>query len=185
MSGPVFRDGERVTLRPLEREDLPFVRRNVNRPSVRRPLERDAPANAERLSEWFERTSADDDSLALLVTAGETPVGFVSLTVLNRTWGNASLSFWVTPDEQGNGYGTEAVELTAGYAFDQRRLHKLLAHVFAFNDASARLLERLGFEREGVHRREVYVDGEFHALYAYGLLASEWRDGQEAPAMEG
>jgi RimJ/RimL family protein N-acetyltransferase len=42
------------------------------------------------------------------------------------------------------------------------------------NDASAGLLESLGFEREGVHRDEVYAGGEYMDLYTYGLLAEEY-----------
>lgn len=61
------------------------------------------------------------------------------------------------------------------YAFDQLRLHKVTARVFAFNEASQRLLETVGFTEEGVQREQVFIDGEYQDTHWYGLLAREWR----------
>jgi ribosomal-protein-alanine N-acetyltransferase len=115
------------------------------------------------------------DRVALLVCADETAVGYISLRFINECWGNASISYWVAPDEQGQSYATEGVETIVAYAFEQRRQHKLLAHVFEFNEASIHLLETVGFEREGVHADEVFVDDVFCDLYSYGLLEHNWR----------
>jgi ribosomal-protein-alanine N-acetyltransferase len=175
MPGPIFLASERNTLRSIEREDIPFLQRHFNDPAIWRSLDRHAPINESKMTEWFERLSEDDDRVALLVCADETPVGYISLRFINECWGNASISYWVSPDEQGQGYGTEAVETIVAYAFEQRRQHKLLAHVFKFNEVSIHLLETVGFEREGVHADEVFVDGAFCDLYSYGLLEHDWR----------
>ena len=63
-----------------------------------------------------------------------------------------------------------------GYAFDQRRLNKVIANAFDFNAGSRRVLEKVGFTEEGLHREEAFVDGAFVDIYRYGLLAREWRD---------
>jgi RimJ/RimL family protein N-acetyltransferase len=177
MVGSVFLAGDRITLRSSEREDVPFLQRCFNDPAIWQSLDRHAPVNELGMTEWFERLSEDDDRVALLLCVDETAVGYISLKFLNECWGNASISYWVAPDEQGRGYATEAVEMIVEYAFDQRRQHKLLAHAFEFNEASIRLLETVGFEREGVHRDEVFIDGDYCDLYSYGLLEEDWRAG--------
>jgi len=173
MPGPVFLEGERVALRTVESEDLPVVRRTLSGPDVWRTLDRTRPVDGQASERWLERHSEDDDVLDLLVVDDD-PVGLVSLRVRNEVWGLSSLHFWVAPDEQGAGYASAAAEAVVDYAFARRRQHKLIAHVFEGNEASCRLLEGPGFDREGVHRKEVYVDGSFRDLYTYGPLAEAW-----------
>lgn len=133
-------------------------------------------ADRPRLGGTLGRT---DDTLALLVCADDRRVGFVYL-VRERpnddTYRRAELAYWVTPDEQGNGYATDAAETALAHGFDRLGLHKVTAKAFASNDASRRVLEKLGFVREGVFREEAFVDGTFLDVVRYGLLADEWRE---------
>ena len=55
-----------------------------------------------------------------------------------------------------------------------RGLHKVSAEVDARNGASARLLERVGFTREGLRRSHTWIKGEWTDDLLYGLLADEW-----------
>jgi RimJ/RimL family protein N-acetyltransferase len=57
-----------------------------------------------------------------------------------------------------------------GYAVDDRGLHRVTARGFETNDASRRVLEKVGFEREGTLRDHYYVDGEYVDAHVYGLL---------------
>ncbi len=106
----------------------------------------------------------------LLVAAESAPVGVVSFDPIDWRARIAELGYWVPRDHQGGGYGTDAVGLFVTYGFEQLGPHKLSAAVSTFDDPSIRLLERLGFVREGTDR-----DGERHDAYRYGLLAPEWR----------
>ena len=64
------------------------------------------------------------------------------------------------------------------YGFDERRLHKVFARVLEPNSASQRLLDRLGFEREGRLRDQAFVRGEPVDVLRYGLLESAWDAGE-------
>ncbi|WP_225335893.1 GNAT family N-acetyltransferase [Halomicrobium urmianum] len=79
-------------------------------------------------------------------------------------------------EERGQGYATEAVDLLCEWAFLDRQLEKLLARVFDGNDASMRVLEKVGFQREGRLRRHYKVEGERVDAVLFGLLADEWRE---------
>jgi RimJ/RimL family protein N-acetyltransferase len=178
MPGPVFLDGDRVRLRTIEEADLDFLQRTINDPRVRGSLGATDPVNAEQERAWFEERNEDDDSVSLLVCIEGEAVGTIGLSDLDETWGRAEVGYWIAPDAWGKGYATAAVELLAGYAFDQRRLNKLVAHAYAFNAGSRRVLEKTGFAEEGVHREEAFVDGAFVDIHRYGLLAREWHASQ-------
>ena len=92
---------------------------------------------------------------------------------IQREEDHANLAYWIIPDERGNGYATEAADLCLKHAFDDRRLHRVVARVFENNDASIRVLEKLGFEREGFLREHSYVNGAHRNMHLYGILASE------------
>jgi RimJ/RimL family protein N-acetyltransferase len=76
----------------------------------------------------------------------------------------------------GQGYMHEALLTLIGHAFRVAGLHRLEADIDPRNEASARSLERLGFQREGLLRERWIVDGEVSDSALYGLLASEWRE---------
>jgi len=75
----------------------------------------------------------------------------------NEHQGVAEFGYWLGRAFWGRGIATEAAQLLAAYAFSQRNLRRLEAHVFAPNGASARVLEKTGFVREAI-LREAYVE---------------------------
>ncbi|MEO8524069.1 MAG: GNAT family protein [Caldimonas sp.] len=80
----------------------------------------------------------------------------------------------------GQGLMQEALEALVGSAFHSMGLRRLEAEVDTRNRPSARLLERLGFRKEGLMRGRWVTKGEVKDMEMYGLLRSEW-PGREAP----
>ena len=78
--------------------------------------------------------------------------------VSDADWRRPELGYWIAPEHQGEGYGTEAAGLLVDFGFRQRGFHRIEARVFEFNDASQSLLESLGFTLEGTHREGHYVE---------------------------
>lgn len=69
---------------------------------------------------------------------------------------------------QGQGLMHEALEAGLAWAFGELGLHRVMANYLPRNERSARLLERLGFEREGYARRYLQIAGQWedHVLTA-------------------
>ncbi|MDY6764997.1 MAG: GNAT family protein [Halobacteria archaeon] len=181
MAGSKFLEGEKVTLRTVEEEDLEFLRDNVNDPQVRKPIGSRKPYNLKQEQDFFEGVVSDGDSVNLLIWAGddeseERRAGIISLDNINQESGHAEIGLWLTPEEWGHGYATEASKLVTNYGFDQLRLHRIQARVFDFNDASKRVWEKLGFVKEGVHRERYFIDGEYFDVHYYAVLKDEWGD---------
>ena len=187
MPAPAFLVGEDVSLHAWEEDDVEFFQEHRNRREVRQPLTDVSPRNRNQVEEQFEeRLYEDDDSLAFLVCTGPeeaaktgdadelTRVGEVAIPWVNQPHASGMLMYWCAPDQQGNGYITEATELLLDHAFGQRRLHKVWAMVVEPNVPSQTVLENLGFTHEGTDRRSTYYDGEWVDSRRYGILAEDW-----------
>lgn len=80
----------------------------------------------------------------------------------------------------GRGFAGEALEALLGHAFGPLDLNRIEADIDPRNDASARLLERLGFRQEGYMPERWIVHGEKADTAFYGLLRRYW---EERPAL--
>ncbi|WP_255523263.1 GNAT family N-acetyltransferase [Blastococcus sp. TML/M2B] len=112
--------------------------------------------------------------------AGQVTVDNVVRGALRSGW----LGYWIDREVAGRGMASLAVALVCDHAFGPVGLHRLQADIRPENGPSQRLVERLGFTREGVLRRYLDIDGEWRDHLAYALLADDlpggalarWRD---------
>lgn len=180
MPGPVFLEGDEVTLRPIEENDIEFIERCANDSQVWRYALDSNPMNREQGTEFFENVVSDTDGVECLVYDDEEPLGLVSLTESqygpDETFRSraAELAYWFAPEHHGQGYGSDAATRMIQYAFEDRNLRRVSARCGSFNDASVGLLESLGFEHEGTLREAAWFRGEYHDMLFYGLLRDEW-----------
>lgn len=173
MPGAVFIDGQRLSLRTVEPEDHDFIHQYRNSPHIRDFFPNNIPNSKEQIDEMFGSSS---DGVNFLACRDGSPIGLVRLLRIDEISGRATIAYWIIPDEQGQGYATEATELGVQYAFNERGLHKVVARVFEGNTASVRVLEKVGFQQEGSLRDHYFVDGEYTDAHLYGLLTCDYRD---------
>jgi RimJ/RimL family protein N-acetyltransferase len=88
----------------------------------------------------------------------------------------AELGWVLDPAHTGAGYATEAVNELVRYCFEDLGVRRVVADCFLDNDASWRLMERVGMRRE-VHavRESLHRSGRWLDTVGYALLADEWR----------
>lgn len=175
MPGATFLKGDQISLRLIDDADTPFLYATVNDPRISPLLfiQEKPPYSREQEREWIDRVNSREDTIALLICVDGDACGSVQLTDINRTVGTGTLSCVVAPTSQGHGYATAALRLLIRYAFDELRLHKLTARTYDINDPSRRVLEKLGFVEEGVHREEGFHEGEYRDVHYYGLINGE------------
>ena len=83
----------------------------------------------------------------------------------------AELGYWLAEPFWGRGIVSRAVTALTAHAFSQRTdLVRIQAAVFSWNAASARVLEKAGYQREGVLRQSVFKDGVLGDSYMYAKL---------------
>ena len=108
--------------------------------------------------------------------SGDQLIGTLTLHSLHLEQRRAELGYSLSPDHQGRGLASEALRLGLRHAFEDLGLRRLEADIDPRNHASCRLVERLGFRREGLLRERWLVNGEVCDSAFYGLLAQEWAD---------
>lgn len=107
-------------------------------------------------------------------------IGWCTLQRWNSEHRSASLGYCFNDAAWGHGYAPEAGRILLGWAFDTLNLNRVQAEVDTRNHASGRVLEKLGFVREGTLREDCIVNGEISDSWVYGLLRREWQPASEA-----
>jgi ribosomal-protein-alanine N-acetyltransferase len=104
-------------------------------------------------------------------------VGGLTLANLRRGVAQAgSLGYWMGAPFARQGYMTEAVRTLVPFAFGPLRLHRLEAACIPTNVASRRLLEKVGFTREGLARQYLCINGTWQDHLLYALVSSDARN---------
>jgi ribosomal-protein-alanine N-acetyltransferase len=100
-------------------------------------------------------------------------IGTVGLLRFDLEHGRAEVGYELGRRWWGRGLAPEAVAAVVRYGFSVLGLHRIEAGVLPGNDASVRVLQKLGFVEEGVRRDYLYFRGRFHSFRWFGLLATD------------
>lgn len=101
-------------------------------------------------------------------------LGGVTLSNISRGMTQtATLGYWMGERHANRGIMTRAVRALAPFAFNALRLHRLEAACLPHNGASMRLLEQVGFQREGLARGLVCINGRWQDHIVYALLSDD------------
>lgn len=91
---------------------------------------------------------------------------------------NAEIGYWLGEQYWGKGIATLAVGLLVDYLFNNFDLHRIYADVFAYNQASCRVLEKNNFVLEATQKEAIYKEGNYHDNLVFALLRSQWESKQ-------
>lgn len=101
-------------------------------------------------------------------------VGISGFSSWDRYHRRADIGYDLARDWWGHGLATEALDAILAFGSSEMSLHRIEAQTIADNHASVRLLDRLGFRREGTRRSySLEEDGTFHDGAIYGLVLDE------------
>jgi RimJ/RimL family protein N-acetyltransferase len=169
----------RLRLRPFMTADTDKLFALHSNPHVLRYW--DAPPWSERArAETFIaacRHMAEEGSgvrLAVDRVVDESFIGWCSVTRWNPDYRSAALGYCLDDAAWGHGFATEAARALLDWAFDTLDLNRVQAETDTRNAASAHVLEKLGFVREGTLREDCVVDGEVSDSWVYGLIRRQW-----------
>ena len=103
-------------------------------------------------------------------------IGMANFANLRRGVSQCSgLGYRMDGELQGRGLMTEALAGAIAYVFDELNFHRIEANYIPTNAKSARVLEKLGFEREGLARQYLLIDGEWRNHVLTSLTNGRWR----------
>ncbi|KIL50753.1 alanine acetyltransferase [Jeotgalibacillus alimentarius] len=102
-------------------------------------------------------------------------IGSVSIYSIRRLpFASAYIGYSLDEDHTKQGYGTEAVEAALRFAFREFGLHRVEAMVSPKNEASQKVLEKVGMFREGTLRKNLFINGVWEDHYLYSMLEEDF-----------
>jgi len=167
---------ERVSVRAFGEADLPQLVHHGNDIAVWRTL-RDRfpyPYSEADARAWLDFVATAQPVTNFAIAYDDACVGgigYLRRTDVERH--SAEVGYWLGKEFWGRGIATTALSLFVAHVFETSDLIRLDATVFDTNPASARVLEKCGFRREGILRRAVVKDGRVLDSYLYSLLRDD------------
>ncbi|WP_173917191.1 GNAT family N-acetyltransferase [Halobacillus sp. Marseille-Q1614] len=175
--------GKKVYIRPLEVEDskdMAVFQRDNRAFFEKFSMERGDEFYSEdtqrsRIKDFHEEMLKDDGYyFGIFKQEDDQLAGTINLfQVLRGSLQGAFVGYFIDQKHNGHGFATEAVELIVEYAFKELQLHRIEAGVMPRNIASIRVLEKAGFHKEGIARKNVKINGKWEDHQMLALINPE------------
>lgn len=173
-----FLCGERLYLRPVEKDDSAYLRTWSNDPEMRCLTGEVTPMSQSAAEKYCEHVQTAEDRvwLMMVVKENERVIGETGLLRIFYPWRTADLSIMIGDRyARGKGYGKEAILLMLDYAFGALALHRIAIGVVGFNERALRFYEKVGFKREGIQRDGYFYNHQFSDFVMMSILEDEYR----------
>ena len=172
-------DLERVRLRPFGVDDAPSLYALYSDPETMRYLVRPRMTDPSQAEEMLAKALAayEDGSNLQLAIERRSDRAFLGACLLFRFDApsrRAEIGYILGQAHWGQGYLSEALPALIDHGFGELKLNRLEADVDPRNEASMRVLDRMGFRREGLLRERCVVNGQPADSAVFGLLKREW-----------
>jgi ribosomal-protein-alanine N-acetyltransferase len=168
-------EGKNVNLRIVEKEDFPLLAEWFNKLEVfgeYNPLHQMSKTEVEKIFE-----SPHEEKLFIIEKKDGSKIGFIThFYVLHVAGRQLEIGYSLLPNERAKGYCSEAVKIMVDYLFLSRDTGRIQAQTDPRNMASQKVLEKVGFKKEGTIRRQFFTRGERRDAYIYSILREEWKE---------
>lgn len=172
---------ERLILRDFVSNDWKAVHHYASDPQVVHFLPF-GPSTEEDTKDFIQRVIASQQAkprqnfeMAVTLKANRQLIGGCRISVTNPDNKGGSIGYCLNGQFWGQGYATEAAKALLDLGFNQLGLHRIYALCDPENEASARVLERIGMRREGYLRENLWIKGKWCDTILYAILEHEWR----------
>ncbi len=168
-------EGNTVNLRVMEKEDVSFWHKWANNVDSEYflPSQRSKAEMEKALSEPGPYEFKD----FIIEKKDGTKIGLITHFYVLHPMGKAlEIGSALIPNERRKGYGTEAAQIMVDYLFLSKEAPCIQATIHIKNTASQRVLEKVGFRREGIMRKRSFIRGEWTDITLYSILREEWKE---------
>jgi len=165
-------EGKMVNLRVVEKEDLPWVAECINNPEFYGEYEPLMQVSRTELEKKYDKLTPKEKWFIIEKKDGS-KIGGISHFPVGEL---LEIGYTIIPSERNKGYCTEAVKIIVDYLFLSKDIVRIQAGTNPKNVASQRVLEKVGFKKEGLVRKSVFVRGKWEDGFLYSILREEWKE---------
>lgn len=166
---------DRLILRELTNEDAEGIFACFSNDDVTRFYGQETLKSieeAKKIVDFFSKSYIEKRGIRWGIERKETKgiIGTIGFNAWLPKHKRAEIGYEIHPQQWRKGYTSEAVSEVLSYGFDVMGLTRIGAVVFIENEASNKLLEKVGFQKEGVLRNYMYQDGKSYDTNVYSLI---------------
>lgn len=189
---PTLFDGDLVMRQVRPRDARELERVLLEHRAWLQPWEATLPGGTGRwdvkgsIRSLIEQSNAGE-TMPFVLTTDQRIVGQLTVSSIQHgAVSSATLGYWVAQTVAGRGFTPTAVALATDYCFQMLGLHRMEICIRPENDASLRVVEKLGFRHEGRRLRYIHIDGDWRDHDCFALVREEvpqgvlarWRAGE-------
>lgn len=174
----VFLAGQRLDLCPLSKGDARKCLVWMNDQEVTQFISKYLPVHENEQEEWLAnlgKQKEHDIVLAIVTKEGGAHIGNIGLHGIKPKDRVATIGIAIGDKTcWSKGYGTEAITVLLGYAFNQLNLRKVCLSVFDFNARAAACYKKCGFKEEGRKVEQYYRNGKYRDETLMAVFKRDW-----------
>ena len=172
---------ERLILRGMRVSDAADMYDYARLPSVTEYLTWEPHASPEETKEYLiyvaqRYRTGDFYDWSVICREDGHMIGTCGFTSFNCPADSGEIGYVLNPAYRGRGLATEAADAVLGFGFEHLSLHRIEAHFIQGNDASRRLMERVGMRFEGFARESMRIKGRYRTIGTCAILRREYEE---------
>ncbi len=165
---------ERLLLQQILARDQQFIFEGLSHPDVIPfyGVRYDSFEATKAQMDWYDKMLTEGTGIPWKIVDKQTSesMGVISIYFYKPEHNKAEVGFWLLPQYWNKGFASEALSATTDQWKKEKGLHRLEGFVEEGNTASSRLLEKSGFQYEGIMRDCEIKNGNYISLLIYGLI---------------
>lgn len=169
--------GDKIYFKPVEKKDLEKRIEWINNSEIQLTLNYNTPISYGSAEAWYNRISSDRTrkEFSIFCIHNDEYIGFCGLINIDPQIRKGELHCVIGEKRYHNGgYGTESYKLLTEYAFLELGLNKVYGYQLVENSAAHRVVEKLGWKRDGCLRDDIFSHGMLRDRYVVSILRNEW-----------
>jgi len=168
-------EGKNVNLRVMEKEDLPLVTEWFNNSELGGEFFSPIQRSRTEMEKSFESSPSDIRRFIIEKKDG-TKIGFIQHFNVQDPMGKMEVGYALVQSERRKDYCSEAAKIMVDYLFLSKDIVRVQAYTNVRNVGSQKVLEKVGFKKEGIVRKNSFVKGKWEDECLYSILREEWKE---------
>ena len=169
--------GEKVYLKLIEEADMYNRAKWINDMDIQDTLNYDMPTSVSKTMAWFHKIQLDNTrrEFSIFTVTDDKYIGFCGILNIQVPVMKGELHCVIGDKEyQHGGYGTEAYKLLTNFGFTELGLNRIYGYQLTHNYAAHRVVEKLGWKREGLLRQDIFSHGVIKDQYIVAITRTDW-----------
>jgi RimJ/RimL family protein N-acetyltransferase len=127
------------------------------------------------VAEWLSQMEAKTKYIFVIENRQSEFAGVIGMNIGRTNFRSAEIWYKIDLNYWGKGFATDATKLLLAFGFNDLKLHRIEAGCATGNTASAKVLEKCGFIKEGMSRKILPIRGEWKDGYRFAILEEDWK----------